>query len=107
MDRKPDPITLKLLKNHLSFLNEKFSPCKIILFGSRARGDHLENSDIDLIVISDKFKNIPFRKRLIQAYGSWDNKINLEIICYTFEEFEIKKNQIGTINQAFKDGIEL
>jgi len=36
-----------------------------ILFGSRARGDALETSDVDLVVIDDKFAEMPFPRRLI------------------------------------------
>jgi predicted nucleotidyltransferase len=31
----------------------RFSPRKVILFGSRARGDAAEGSDVDLLVIAD------------------------------------------------------
>ena len=31
-----------------------------ILFGSRARGDALETSDVDIIIIDDKFADVPF-----------------------------------------------
>ena len=50
MARKPDKETLKLLKKHLAYLRKQFKPEHILLFGSRARGDHLRESDIDLIV---------------------------------------------------------
>lgn len=32
-------------------LVQAFQPQKVILFGSRARGDHRDNSDVDLMVI--------------------------------------------------------
>ena len=37
-------------------INKKFSPEKIILFGSRAKKDHLKDSDYDIIVVSKKFQ---------------------------------------------------
>ena len=46
---KIDKKTYQLIKKHLKFL-KKFKPQKIILFGSRARGEHLEGSDVDLMV---------------------------------------------------------
>jgi len=107
MDKKADKRTLKLLKNHLKFLKKKFNPEKIILFGSRARGDYLKGSDIDLLIVSNKFKEIPFRERMIKAYGMWDKKQDLEQICYTPEEFKKKKKEIGIIKQAIKEGINL
>ncbi|MBI5804285.1 nucleotidyltransferase domain-containing protein [Candidatus Pacearchaeota archaeon] len=98
---------MKLFAKHLNFLGKLFSPEKVILFGSRARGEHLEDSDIDVIVVSKKFNGINFRERIIEAYGMWDKKQGLDIICYTPEEFEKKKKQIGIVQEAVKEGIEL
>ena len=41
----------------------EYQPDKIILFGSWARGDAGEQSDIDLLVISDREKHLPRYKR--------------------------------------------
>ena len=41
----------------------EYQPDKIILFGSWARGDADERSDIDLLVISDREKHLPRYKR--------------------------------------------
>ena len=91
----------------MKFIKKTFSPQKIILFGSRARGDNLKESDIDLLIISSKFNNIPFMDRLSKAYGKWDKKIDLEQICLTPEEFNKRKKEIGIINQASKEGIDI
>ncbi|MEK6914761.1 MAG: nucleotidyltransferase domain-containing protein [Nanoarchaeota archaeon] len=107
MDKKPDKQTMKLFAKHLKFLKNSFGPKRIIIFGSRARGEHLEESDIDVIIVSDKFRNIDFRDRIIQAYGMWDKKQGLDIICYTIEEFEKKKKQIGIVKTAVEEGIEI
>ena len=107
MDRKKNRETTKLIKEHLAYLREKFKPQKIILFGSRARGDNLEESDCDIIVVAGTFEGVDFRERIIKAYGMWDKKQGLDIICYTPKEFERKKKQIGIVQQAVKEGIEL
>lgn len=107
MARKQDKKGLNILKNHLKFIKKKFNPDSIILFGSRARGDHLEESDFDLIVVSDKFNDINFRERISIAYGLWDKKQNLDIICYTPEEFERKKKQLGIVKTAVEEGIKI
>ena len=101
----PNKETIKLLNKHLGYIRRKFAPEKIILFGSRARGDHFTTSDIDLIIVSKKFKKIKFYDRMIQVYGNWNNQIDLESLCYTPEEFEKKKKQIGIVRQAVKEGI--
>ncbi len=46
---KPDPLGLAVAQA----AQEAARPAVVILFGSRARGDHRENSDVDLLVISD------------------------------------------------------
>ena len=84
-------------------MKNTFSPQKVLLFGSRARGDHLKESDIDLLVVAKSFKKISFRERMIQAYGLWDKKTDLEQICYTPEEFALRKKQIGIVQQAAKE----
>lgn len=107
MDKKPNRETMNLIKKQISFLKKEFKPEKIILFGSRARGDNLKESDVDLLIVSKKFEGISLRDRMAEAYGPWNNKIDLEIICYTPEEFEKKSKQIGIVKQAIKEGINL
>jgi uncharacterized protein len=107
MDRIPDKETMKLIGKHISFLKKKFAPERIILFGSRARGDNLKESDIDLLVVSEKFADIPFRERMIEAYGMWDKKQDLEQICYTAAELNEMSKRIGIVKTALSEGIEL
>lgn len=46
----------------------EYEPDKIILFGSWARGDAEEQSDIDLLVISDREKRLPRYKRGLDVH---------------------------------------
>lgn len=103
---KVDNKTFQLIKEHLKFL-KRLEPEKIILFGSRARKDNLEESDVDLLIISKKFEGVEFRERVIQAYGQWNKKQNLDIICYTPEELKKRMNQMGIVQQAIKEGIKI
>ncbi len=82
----------------------KYSPQKMILFGSRARKDNLIDSDIDLLIVSDKFKEIKWPKRVGNVAQLWDGLIEIEPLCYTPEEFEKKKKQIGIVQQAVREG---
>ena len=60
---------------------------KIILFGSRARGEDDEYSDVDLIVI--KKTNKRFVERLIEVPPL---PIHADVFVYTPEEFETMKS---------------
>ena len=60
-------------------------PDKIILFGSRARGDSRPGSDVDLLIVRDSTEK-PHR-RAIPAYRSlWGLGVPKDILWYTPEE---------------------
>ncbi|MBI2499165.1 nucleotidyltransferase domain-containing protein [Candidatus Woesearchaeota archaeon] len=77
------------------------------LFGSRARGKAHRWSDVDLIIVSKKFKKLTFRKRVTKMYDYWYLDYPVDFLCYTPEEFERKKKEYGIVKQAVKEGIEL
>ena len=69
-------------------LVDQYGPLKkIILFGSQARGDADEWSDLDLIVIKETKK--PFVQRLVEVPTL---PVHADVFVYTPEEFETMKN---------------
>jgi len=94
------------IDNFISKIKKKYNPEKIILFGSRARGEHLEGSDYDILIVSSKFKHVPFLKRMELIYELWDGD-RLDVICYTPDEFEKKRKQIGIVKKAVEEGTAL
>lgn len=98
-DRKVIEFSKKIRKN--------FSVDKIIFFGSRARGDFLEESDYDFVIVSKDFRGIPFRDRIKKIYDFWRFKEDIEVLCYTPEEFEKKVKQVSVVREAFKKGVEI
>jgi len=83
---------------------------QILLFGSRARNDYKEESDIDLILISEDFQKMDTPTRSKEFYLNWDYKKlpEPEIICFTPEEFKEKKQNRGFIaHTAAEEGIEI
>jgi hypothetical protein len=85
-------------------LRERFNPEKIILFGSRARGDYLEESDYDIMIISKAFENLNFRERIIEVYKLINEPFNVEAICLTPEEFERRKHELSIVGVAALEG---
>ena len=57
----------------------------VILFGSQARGDYTQASDIDLIIIAD-FKE-DFFNRILNLTRLNKSRYNIELFCYTETEF--------------------
>jgi len=103
MDRE----TAKVAKKFAMKIRKAYSPEKIILFGSRARGDNFRTSDFDFIIVSKKFSKTPFMQRLPKIYDFWNENVDVEAICYTPDEFARKLKEHGIVRNAMKHGVEL
>ncbi len=95
------------MKQFLSAIKKKFHPSKVILFGSRARGDYMEESDYDLLIVSNEFVNYDWRGRIIEVIKLANGKFSLDVICLTEEEFEKRKKELSIVNEAVKEGVVL
>ncbi|MBS3118771.1 nucleotidyltransferase domain-containing protein [Candidatus Woesearchaeota archaeon] len=80
---------------------------RMILFGSRADGTAKKDSDVDLIIVSPRFKLWDFFKRGAKMYDYWDVGYPADFLCYTPEEFNRLSKQITLVSEAIKKGIEL
>ena len=69
----------------VSQLVTHYKPEKIILFGSTARGDATEESDIDVFVVKDTSK--PYYDRIREATRSLPPSRSIDMIVYTPQEF--------------------
>ena len=82
----------------------KCNPEKVILFGSHARGDAVEDSDVDLLVVlpvtgSKRAVRVQMRRLLN------DIPMSKDIVVSTPEEFQWRQNYIGTIEHpAVREG---
>jgi predicted nucleotidyltransferase len=55
------------IKAAVRMLKSEFSISKVILFGSKARGDHDEHSDIDLLVVASRVLHWKDEKAIVGA----------------------------------------
>ena len=94
-------------KDALPKIFNKIKPEKILLFGSQATGKATENSDIDIIIISDFFKNMPFLERMPFVLKLIQFPKHVDIICYSREEFQKMKDKSSILIDALKNGKEL
>jgi|SRR5271157_247354 len=83
---------------------ERFSPDKIILFGSRARGDAGPESDIDLLVLFQEVADP--NRRAAELYASLaDFPSPMDIVVSTSSRFERYRNVVNTVYwPASRDG---
>ncbi len=103
MERK----TIKIVAAFAKRLKKDFLDAKIILFGSRATGEQLLDSDYDFIIISKNFEGTPFYERMEKIYDYWEEKQAIEPLCYTPKEVLKKKKLIGIVQQAMKNCIKI
>lgn len=93
---------------HAKALLHKLAPeAKIILFGSRARGDAQEDADLDLLILLDKtqiaqsdFDQIAYP--VIEL--GWRYGIHISPKIYTFEEWQ-QRSFTPFYKNVEKDGI--
>jgi predicted nucleotidyltransferase len=67
-------------------IGREFSPQRVILFGSHARGTAREDSDVDLLVVA-LFEGTGFRKSL-EILNRLDVRLPLDLIAYRPEDVE-------------------
>lgn len=79
-------------------------PVKIILFGSYARGDMREGSDIDILVVENEVKNKG--KEMVKLRSVIGNVgVGVDVLVYSNREIEERGHLPGTaLYEALKEG---
>ena len=79
---------------------------QILLYGSYAKGNAREGSDIDLIVISESFEDMNIRERL-ELLGVAAGKVFEPIEALGYTPDEIEANKRGTFLEEILERIYL
>lgn len=93
------------IKKALLDIKRSYKPERMIVFGSQARGDTHEGSDVDVILIKDTKKR--FTDRIGEVMEIWTGKLPIEPLVYTREEFKEKEKNSDFIRTALREGIEI
>ncbi|HEX9987166.1 MAG TPA: nucleotidyltransferase domain-containing protein [Chloroflexia bacterium] len=97
-------VTNRLLQDIVERLVEIARPEKIVLFGSRARGDNRPDSDIDLLVIASSDEPRHIRSRAMYAALS-DIRVSTDIVVYTPEEvYDWSEVWQALVTSALREG---
>lgn len=99
------------LKRDLDWLVERikdgYEPEKIILFGSLARGETHEWSDVDLIVVKDTDASYGERVKALTPLIR-DRLVGADILVYSLEEYESAREKDSSfLREAERDGVVL
>lgn len=97
-----------MIRGYIRSLSKEIRVQRAILFGSWARGDYLDDSDIDLIVLSDDFEGVPLEDRLVILQRHWNDErrgLALEAFGYTQSEFAELQRYPHLAREAKRKGL--
>jgi len=100
-----DVVVKSFIEKVVPVIKKDITPTKILIFGSRVRGESRKDSDLDVIIVSDFFKGIKFVKRMTAVLKKIRFSKHVDIICYTPEEFEKIQSSSTVIKNAVEEGI--
>ena len=97
-------ISEEKIQSAARLLGEAARPAKVVLFGSYARGESREDSDVDFLVIEPAIENrLEEIVRLRQVLRPF--RIPVDILVYTEEEVRKRKDWCsGALYWALREG---
>jgi predicted nucleotidyltransferase len=94
-------------RRFLARVRRELRPERVILFGSRGRGDNRAGSDYDLLIVSGRFRGVPWIERAPLVIRLWDLPLDVEPICLTPEEYRRRRRELSIIGEAVREGVVL
>jgi predicted nucleotidyltransferase len=80
------------------------SPDQIILFGSYARGDSTDKSDVDLLIIKKGLKNsFDIIDSIYMAFYKSEINIPVDLLAIDYNKYIKLNNEIGYIYKTIKE----
>ena len=84
---------------------------RVLVFGPRARGDHRADSDVDVILVSPDFEDVPFYRRSGPFYRGWDYESlpSPEFVPLTPAEFDERMSAESptVVQAAVEEGVDI
>lgn len=102
-----DPVVDRFRAEVLPCLVEALDPVAVIAFGSRVRGEALRHSDLDVVLVSDAFRDVDWLDRPVRVHEACEIRMGLEFLCYTAAEFQRKREELGIVQAAVEEGVDL
>ena len=104
-------VIMRIMKNNIPYIDKIIpiivsfaSPDQIILFGSYARGDNTDKSDIDLLIVKRGLKNgREISGSLYMAF--FDNEIGIpvDLLTIDYDRYIELSDKIGYIYKKIKE----
>lgn len=89
-------LSMKQIEEISERIEREFDPERIVLFGSYARGDATNDSDVDLLVVASTSLSAPERYCAVRPLLA-DYPAGFDIVMKTPEEYARWKNVVNSI----------
>jgi len=95
------------LVKFLRKLRDELGVEEVYLFGSRVYGTPLEESDLDMLVVSEEFGKRSFLENMELLSRLWDGSFTLEMFPYTPSQIKSYRDRKVVIAEALNKGIKI
>ena len=101
------PEVVRLLVEEVKRSKEDLRISEAYLTGSYARGDWLDDSDVDLIIVSEAFEGMEPGQRYAAVKRRLRVRVPLEVLAYTPEEFREAKSRSVVLGDMLEYALRL
>lgn len=103
-----DSVVADFLEKKLDVIKREYAPVMLLVFGSRAKGTAGPDSDIDLMIVSERFEGTRYPNRMGEFLNRVWPDVAVDAICYTPAEFDrLVAKGWPLIRNAIKDGVRV
>jgi predicted nucleotidyltransferase len=95
------------LARFLKRLKRELGVVEAYIFGSRAYGNPLLESDLDMIVVSEEFGKRSFIENMELLSRMWDGSFTVEMFPYTPEQLRKYAERKTVVSEALRKGIRI
>jgi predicted nucleotidyltransferase len=95
------------LAKFLMRLKRELGVVEVYIFGSRAYGNPLLESDLDMIVVSEEFGKRSFIENMELLSRMWDGSFTVEMFPYTPEQLRKYAERKTVVSEALRKGIRI
>jgi Nucleotidyltransferase domain. len=95
------------LARFLKRLKRELGVVEVYIFGSRAYGNPLLESDLDMIMVSEEFGKRSFIENMELLSRMWDGSFTVEMFPYTPEQLRKYAERKTVVSEALRKGIRI
>jgi len=95
------------LARFLKRLKRELGVVEVYIFGSRAYGNPLLESDLDMILVSEVFGKRSFIENMELLSKMWDGSFTVEMFPYTPEQLRRYAERKTVVSEALRKGIRI